>query len=164
MANQFIQEYFIAPPEKGRVQFFRSIFVGILATAADIGTLIILKEFTSLADQTLIATTLAFIVGLIANYLMSTFWAFRNQNSTKRSTEFIVFCVISAIGLVLNDAIVLFFQKYLAYQIPQNGFLPRDKYYIIGKLVATILVFVWNFGMRKILLYRGKCPSNSKPS
>ncbi|MBO7407825.1 MAG: hypothetical protein J6V14_09375, partial [Clostridia bacterium] len=32
----------------------------------------------------------------------------------------------------------------------------QHKYYIIGKVVATVVVFVWNFGMRKLLLYRGK--------
>lgn len=164
MANQFIQEYFIAPPEKGKVQFFRSLFVGLFATVADMGALILLKEFTPLRAHTLIATTIAFIIGLITNYLMSTFWAFRNQNSTKRSTEIIVFCIISAIGLALNDGIVLFFEQWLALQIPQNRFIPQDKFYIIGKLVATVLVFIWNFGMRKILLYRGKTPSNSNPS
>lgn len=164
MQTNFFYEYFVASPVKGSVQLFRSLFVGAAATAADMGALILLKEFTPLAHHTLIAATVTFILGLVTNYLMSTFWAFRNLNTKKRSTEFIVFCVISAIGLLLNDGIVLFFEKFLAYQIPQNDFLPRDKYYIIGKLVATVLVFIWNFGMRKLILYRGKYPSNSNPS
>ncbi len=164
MAGRFIHELFIDPPFKARIQFVRSMCVGILATAADLGTLVILKEATPLADQTILPTSIAFVLGLVVNYLLSTFWAFRNMNTKKRSTEFIVFCIISAIGLLLNDAIMLFFESFLAYQIPQNAVLPRDKYYIIGKLTATILVFIWNFGMRKLILYRGKKPSDSKPS
>lgn len=164
MNRNLFHEYFIAPPIKGKVQFVRSLFVGAAATVADMGALILMTEFTFLVHHLLTATTIAFILGLVTNYLMSTFWAFKGLNTKKRSTEFLVFCVISAIGLGLNDAIVYFFQEFLAYKIPENGILPRDKYYIVGKLVATVLVFIWNFGMRKILLYRGKKPSNSNPS
>lgn len=164
MANQFIREYFVDPPVKGRVQFFRSLFVGAAATVADAGALILLKEFTPLSNHVLIAAAITYILGLVTNYLMSTFWAFRNLNTKKRSTEFIVFCVISTIGFGLNEAIIALFEYVLAPMLPQEGFIPQDKFYIIGKLVATVLVFIWNFGMRKILLYRGKKPADSNPS
>ena len=35
-----------------------------------------------------------------------------------------------------------------------GSFVPVDKYYIIGKMLAVVLVYMWNFFARKFILYR----------
>lgn len=162
--RQLFRKYCIDPPADNRVQFLRSLVVGGVATVADMGVLILLKELTPGASAgfwdttagTFLATSVGFICGLIVNYLMSTFWAFRGLNTKSRAAEFTVFCIISVIGLALNDLIVWFFDHTLSDLRLFGPLLPGDKYYIAGKIVATLVVFVWNFGLRKILLYRGK--------
>ena len=154
--KQLVRKYFIDPPEQGRVQFIRSMVVGLVATIADMGMLILLKELLGLKNHTMIAATIAFIFGLITNYLLSTFWAFRGLNTKKRGVEFLIFAVISVIGLLLNNLIIKLFEDILGPADFFGSLLPGDKYYIVGKIVATLIVFIWNFGMRKILLYRKK--------
>lgn len=151
-----LKKLFVDPPEDGKVQFFRSLFVGAAATVADMVALIVLKEFLGLKNHTVIAATIAFILGLVTNYLLSTFWAFRGLNTKSRAAEFTVFTIISVIGLGLNNLIIYFFDSVLAPKQALGSWFPEDKYYILGKCVATVIVFIWNFGMRKILLYSKK--------
>ncbi len=156
-----LKKLFVDPPEDGKVQFFRSLFVGAAATVADMVALIVLKEFLGLKEHTVIAATIAFILGLVTNYLLSTFWAFRGLNTKTRVAEFTVFTIISVIGLGLNNLIIYFFDSVLGPKQALGSWFPEDKYYILGKCVATVIVFVWNFGMRKILLYSKKKPAAS---
>ena len=154
--NKLFRKYVIDPPAEGKVQLARSLVVGVVATLVDMGSLVVMKEFLGLRDHTIIAATIAYILGLVTNYLLSTFWAFRGLNTKKRGVEFAVFAVISLIGLGLNNLIIMLFEKVLGPRQVFGAWLNADKYYIIGKVVATVVVFVWNFGMRKLLLYRGK--------
>ena len=154
--NKLFRKYVIDPPAEGKVQLARSLVVGVVATLVDMGSLVVMKEFLGLRDHTIIAATIAYILGLVTNYLLSTFWAFRGLNTKKRGVEFAVFAVISLIGLGLNNLIIMLFEKVLGPRQVFGAWLNADKYYIIGKIVATVVVFVWNFGMRKLLLYRGK--------
>lgn len=154
--NKLFRKYIIDPPAEGKVQLARSLVVGVVATLVDMGSLVVMKEFLGLRDHTIIAATIAYMLGLVTNYLLSTFWAFRGLNTKKRGVEFAVFAVISLIGLGLNNLIIMLFEKVLGPRQVFGAWLNADKYYIIGKVVATVVVFVWNFGMRKLLLYRGK--------
>ena len=155
-----LKKCFVDPPEDGRIQFLRSLFVGLAATLVDMGVLVVLKEFLGLKNHTFIAATIAFIAGLLTNYLLSTFWAFRGLNTKSRGAEFTIFAIISVIGLLLNNLIIMLFEDVLGPARVFGEWLPQDKYYIIGKVVATVIVFIWNFGMRKILLYTKRKPKN----
>ena len=154
--KELFKKYIVDPPEQGRVQLVRSLAVGAAATVVDFVALIVLKEFLGFRNHTTAAVCIAFILGLLTNYLLSTFWAFRGLGTRKRGVEIVVFIIISLIGLVLNDVIVRFFEEFLGPRAVFGSALAEDKYYIIGKIVATVVVFIWNFGMRKLLLYRGK--------
>ncbi|MBR7062066.1 MAG: GtrA family protein [Clostridia bacterium] len=154
--NKLFRKYVVDLPKEGKVQLVRSLAVGVIATLVDMGSLVVMKEWLGLRNHTVIAATIAYMLGLVTNYLLSTFWAFRGLNTKKRGVEFAVFAVISLIGLGLNNLIIMLFEKVLGPRQIFGAWLNADKYYIIGKVVATVVVFVWNFGMRKLLLYRGK--------
>ena len=135
------------------IQFLRSLVVGGIATVVDMAVLTALVE---LADVNLaIATALGFVAGLIVNFIISTLWVFNKSQVVKnRFVEFVVFSVIGVIGLLINEGIVLFFELYLSPKEIFSFLLPSDKYYILGKLTATVVAFVWNFAARKLLLYK----------
>lgn len=67
-------------------------------------------------------------------------FVFEHKDGMSRRREFIIFVVLSVIGLILNDGIVLALNKGLS--IEAN----------VAKIAATALVMIYNFVTRKILL------------
>lgn len=136
------------------IQFFRSLFVGGAATLVDMGTLALLVECFDC--NKIAAAVIAFIVGLAVNFIMSSFWVFKESNVNNKAAEFTVFAAIGVIGLGLNTLIIHLFDAYVSQYAIFGSLIPQDKYYLVGKIAATVIVFIWNFFARKILLYRKK--------
>lgn len=135
------------------IQFFRYLFVGGLAFVVDYGTLALLVEAFGMNDK--VAAAVAFILGLAVNYILSTLWIFKNSKINNRLAEFAAFALIGVIGLGINVAIIAFFDDVIAPSQPLK-FIPKDKYYLIGKLVSTVVVFIWNFAARKFIIFNKK--------
>ena len=137
------------------IQFLRSVIVGAVATIIDIGVLTVLVEAFNV--NVFIATAIGFIVGLLVNFFISSVWVFEKSKVVKnRVSEFIIFALIGVVGLIINELIVNFFNLYLAKSLIFGSFIDSDKYYLIGKLVATVIAFVWNFFARKFIIYRNE--------
>ena len=111
-----------------------------------------------------------FIVGLAVNYIVSTYWVFAKAKVKNRIIDFIGFAVIGIIGLGLTQLIIEPFSTlgmfgtgwFVQWQI-FGGLLPADKYYIVGKVLAVVIVYMWNFFARKFILYR-KVEEKDKPA
>ena len=56
----------------------------------------------------------------------------------------LVFCAISVVGLLLTELLMFLFTSHL------------HVYFMVSKLISSILVFFWNFLARKFILYPGK--------
>lgn len=148
-----LKQLLIDKNNNSMIQFLRSLVVGGVATVVDMAVLTALVEWANV--NLILATAFGFIAGLIVNFLISSLWVFNKSQVVKnRFVEFIVFSFIGVIGLLINEAIVLFFELYLSPKEIFSFLLPSDKYYILGKLTATVVAFVWNFAARKLLLYR----------
>ena len=132
---------FHTPTQNALLQFFRYAFVGGWATVMDWGVLFILTEWMKL--HYLLSGIIAFFVGLTVNFLLSKKFVFsgeKQEHST--SKEFIVYAVIGAAGLVMTEIIMYILTDKLKF------------YFMIPKVIATAVVFVWNFAARKVVLYR----------
>ena len=108
-----------------------------------------------------VAAVFGFIVGLAVNYIISTFWVFAKAKVKNRVLDFVIFGVIGVIGLGLTQLIIepfavkgMFGEGFLVSNAVFGSLIPVDKYYIIGKLLAVVLVYMWNFFARKFILYR----------
>lgn len=145
---------FVGETDNTYIQFFRYLFVGGAAFLVDFGLLTLLVEAFHVDE--LFAAGVGFVAGLAVNYLMSTFWIFKHSKVDSRLAEFVIFAVIGVVGLLINEAIIWLFQSVLGPRLVFGGLLDADKYYLIGKLVATVVAFVWNFAARKVILYRRK--------
>jgi putative flippase GtrA len=121
-------------------EFVRYAVVGAFAFACDASTLYVLTAF--LGVYYLISAVVGFGVGLAVNYLLSRTWVFERRTLTNASMEATVFSVIGIAGLGLNEAILWTFQGKLGIS------------YLIAKGVSGVAVFVWNFTIRKITLFR----------
>ena len=136
-----VDKLLIQQTESIHVQFFRYGIVGGMAFVVDYAFLIGLTEFAGL--NYLASAAVAFIAGLVTNYLLSVNWVFSHRSLSDKRAEFVVFAVIGVVGLGLTE-VVLFVGTDLA-----------GIDYRIVKLVAVGLVFFWNFGARKAVLFRG---------
>ena len=154
-----IKNLFVGDTDNTFIQFFRSLFVGGIATIVDMAVLIFLREVFRIPES--IAAVFGFIAGLAVNYIISTYWVFAKAKVKNRTMDFIAFGIIGVIGLGLTQLIIAPFAEHNIFQ--SAGFLvknavfspliPIDKYYIIGKCLAIVLVYMWNFFARKFLLY-----------
>lgn len=138
--KEWLDKLFKAPTESTFIQLFRYGFVGGLAFLVDYGTLVLLTEFAGM--HYLLAATISFILGLITNYLLSITWVFNQHKLNNRWVEFLLFAFIGVVGLGLNDAIM---------------FLCTERcgiHYMLSKIIATAIVFFWNFLARKLILFK----------
>ena len=111
--------------------------VGGIAFLIDYGLLYFLTEYIHI--YYLISSIISFTVSLIFNYILSIKWVF---DVTKKQTykEVIIFVILSIIGLGINQLVM---------------YIGVDKlsiHYMLIKLLATIIVMIWNFVTRKIFI------------
>ena len=90
----------------------------------------------------LLATTLAFAISTAANWLAGRLLTFRDAEKQPILQELGKIYAVSVIGLLLN--------LLLMYLFVQKAGLAK----MMGKIIATILVFAWNFIIRKFWIYR----------
>lgn len=158
--KKLFKKLFIRETSNTAIQFFRSIFVGGIASVVDMLIIILCKELFKMPETWAVA--FGFVAGLTVNYIVSTFWVFAKAKVKNRAVDFVGFAVIGIIGLGLTQLIIAPFAEHNIFQ--SAGFLvrnavfgsliPVDKYYIIGKCLAIVLVYMWNFFARKFILYR----------
>ncbi len=130
------------------IQFFRYIFVGGFATIVDWGLSALLFYAVFGETHPVAANSLSFAAGLIVNYLLSTFWIFKESRVKSKIAEFIGFALIGLVGLLITAGITLLFKQLLMET--------TSAYQIIAKITATAVSFLWNFFARKYLLFSKK--------
>ena len=135
--KKLINKFFIEKTNNLLIQFVRYFFVGGIAAVVNIGLLFIFTEMFNI--NYVVSNIFAFIFGLIVNYSLSKKIVFTNDNSINKYFEFIMYAIIGVIGLGI-DTLVLFI------------FTDKFKiYYILSKIISTMITFVWNFIARKLL-------------
>ena len=133
------KELMLSETENTLLQFFRYCFVGGIATIVDWGTTYYVEK---IGVHYLIAATIAFILALICNYLLSKCMVF-NGKETNLSTnkEFLAYAVIGIAGLILTVILMHVMTEWF------------EMYFMVSKIVATLLVLVWNYGARRKFIY-----------
>jgi putative flippase GtrA len=121
------------------VQLLRYAFVGGLAFVVDFGSLFVLTEYARI--HYLQSAALAFVLGLTTNYLLSIYWVFQKRTFHNKALEYGIFAVLGLLGLGLNQVLI--------YSLTELA----DCHYLLSKAVATAVVFFWNFGSRKLILF-----------
>ena len=143
---------FAGDTENTFIQFFRYLFVGGFATVVDWGVSFILFKFVFQENYAVAANSISFVAGLIVNYVISTFWIFRNSKVESRLVEFLGFAAIGLVGLFMTMGITKLFEIWLADT--------TSLYQILAKIASTAAAFFWNFFARKVFLFSGKKQEN----
>jgi putative flippase GtrA len=118
-------------------QFTKYFGVALIGYVIDFGTLIALTEI--LHVHYLIAATSGFILGLIVVYILSGKYVFGASKIKSRLIEFLLFAVIGLVGLGLLNLLMWVMTGLFGI------------YYIVSKIFATIVVYIWNFLARRSL-------------
>lgn len=116
--------------------------VGVISFATDYGLFTLLHAVFDV--YYLAASTISFALSILVNYWLSMKFVFKSSGRHTKMNEFIYFVVLNLIGLVLNQIILL---------ACVAGLSMGSQW---GKIVATIVVMVYNFISRKLLLERPK--------
>lgn len=119
-------------------QFMKFGIVGVIAFLIDYGLMVALTEFFGVPY--LISNTISFTVSVVFNYVASMRYVFERRDDMSRRREFVIFVVLSIIGLILNDLFMWLFVSVWFID------------YRIAKIIVTVLVAIWNFVTRKIFL------------
>ena len=136
-----IKGLFINPTTNGFIQFFRYVFVGGIATVVDWGVLYVLTSVCGIYH--LVSAVVSFIAGLMTNFFLSKLLVFKaNEAKVDSLTEFLGYALIGVVGLGLTELIMY---------VGTDCF---GLYYMIPKVLATVIVLIWNYFARKKLLYK----------
>lgn len=119
-------------------QIARFGVVGIVAFVIDYAVLLLLTEVCGI--HYLVSSAAAFLVSVIFNYILSVAFVFETDRSRTKTAQFVVFALMSAGGLGVNQLMMWLVSDFL--------FIP----YQLSKFAATAVVMVYNFVTRKLFL------------
>lgn len=120
-------------------QFVRYGVVGGLAFVVDFSALFLFTE--SLGLHYLVSASLAFLLGMVTNYLLCIAWIFDYRALSNRAHEFALFFAIGIAGLLLNNGLMFILTEFLEY------------HYLLSKAGAAVLILMFNFSLRRSLLF-----------
>lgn len=125
-------------------------FVGVLCFVIDFG---LYKLCNFIGIPYLISGFIGFTVSVIVNYLLSMKFVFERREDMSRKREFIIFVILSVIGLGINELLLFIGIDgiYFNSEALRNMFSESMAETLV-KLFATAVVMVYNFVTRKILL------------
>jgi dolichyl-phosphate beta-glucosyltransferase len=110
--------------------FIRYATVGVTGTALDVGSLYVFVDLLHI--PVLVAAAMSFILAVVNNFILNKIWTFRN-NSRNFRKQFIKFLIVSVVGLALTEICMALFVYLL------------DIWYIVSKLITSVIVLTWNF-------------------
>lgn len=132
---------------KGNIkQFISYFFVGGVAAVVEWIMFFLFANVMTL--NYILSTVLAFIFSTTTNWILGRVFTFKNSTSYKNNVGKEAFAVflVSAIGLLFNMFLMYIFVTVMGFDS------------VIGKtaskIAATGIVFVWNFLIRKLVVYR----------
>ncbi len=129
----------IKPPNSLMMQAVRFGVVGVVAFAFDFGAMLLLTE--QMDWNHFASAAVGYTVGLCINYLLSVRWVFNNRQIASPKTEFALFTAIGFSGLAVTELTLWLGTRVLHVD------------YRLVRLVSLVLVSVWNFVLRKTILF-----------
>lgn len=127
-------------------ELIRYVYAGGIAFVLDF--LVMMVLYKVIGVYYLIATAFGLMVGLFTTYLLSIKWVFNNRAMSNRTTELSIFLLIGSIGFLIHEYVIWFSVEALLINVP------------VSKIIATAVVFFWNFTARKVILFKTQVTNN----
>ena len=123
-------------------QILKFGIVGFICFFIEFGVMVGLVELAGVNE--LIASAAGFVISVAVNYILSITVVFDANKEANKAKQFIIFMILSLIGLGINQLIMWLGVEWL------SPFM--DRAYMLVKIFATGVVMVFNFITRKIFI------------
>ena len=145
-AMESIKTILFGKTDDTKVQIARNAVVEGVRYATNMLILWTLTEFVLGKEYLGVSTAIASLLAGLVNYALSSLWVFHKveKKAEKNLLQFALFTAVGAIGLGINVGITTF----LTRQVGIN--------YLISNTIAQIVVFFFNFFMRKHFVFERK--------
>ena len=124
-------------------QFLRYLVTGGLAFVVDFGLFALCLYVFDW--HYLLANLVGLVAGLVLTYTMSIVWVFtacERALEKRKVMEFSLFALVGIAGVGINQLLMFLMVGVF------------DWNEMVSKMVAAVLVLMWNFGARKLMLFR----------
>lgn len=132
-------------------QLIKFGLVGAIAFVIDYGIMNLL--IAGFHVNATLSATISFTISLIFNYVASMHFVFTRRDDMAKWMEMVIFFASTLIGLLINIFIIWIATGVM---LPAGAIDSNHGRYLlyanIAKLIATVIVSIWNFGIRKWLL------------
>ncbi|MBP3453672.1 MAG: GtrA family protein [Clostridia bacterium] len=121
-------------------EIFRFAFTGGVCFVVEFLCLTLLVEL--LHVPVLLATAIAFLISVAVNYVLCVKWVFTGAKDGGAGVK-ATFLITSGMGFVLNEVFMWLMNIVLGI------------HYMIAKVISTLLVMIWNYFTKRMVLKRG---------
>ena len=127
-------------------QFISYFFVGGVAAIVEWVMFFIFANVLQI--NYFVSTVIAFIFSTTANWILGRITTFKDNNTykDKKAKEAFLVFIVSAIGLLFNLILMYLFVTVMRFDSSLGKTL--------SKIAATGIVFIWNFLIRKLVIYK----------
>lgn len=119
-------------------QFTKFGIVGVICFVIDYGVMVLLTE--ACGTPYLLSCGISFSISVVVNYYLSMKYVFASRDDMSKRKEFIIFVILSVIGLLLTEALMWIIVDILAI------------HYMVSKVLVTGIVMIFNFITRKLFI------------
>ncbi len=138
-------------------RFVKFAIVGAGGLVIDIGLLNVFER--NLGMPVPIAVALAFIIAATNNFIWNRLWVYPESRAQKKRRQMPVFLAVNAAGLLINELIFLLFQSPITALVRLTPIpFVQAHYRGIGlnvtKLIAAVIVMLWNFFVNRFVTFR----------
>ncbi|MDE6220038.1 MAG: GtrA family protein [Lachnospiraceae bacterium] len=107
----------------------------------------------AVSAATAIGGFVGFTISVVVNYILSMRYVFERKENLSKRKEFLIFVILSIIGLGINEVILLGCRRaYEGSAFLMETFYDDTWWFALSKVIATAVVMVYNFVSRKIIL------------
>lgn len=132
------------------VQILKFGFAGGITTIFDFSIFALLNMF---GVPYIISNICSYLCAILVSYWMSMNFVFARKEEWSRKKEFVVFVILSLLGLLLNLFLLWFFYEvFYKKSTFINLYITDNTGKMICKIGATIMLHIFNFCSRKIFL------------
>ena len=159
-------------------ELFRFLVCGVAAALSDYlaaQLIVLVMPGVNEIVVTIVSTAIGFVVGVIVNYLISTYWVYQNvdESINTKSKRFIIwFIILSFIAMLLSIGTMLLCDLVVTKGMGLEsivhtsiisimkdhgiGFLAEANFwsYFVSFVLKTLVGLVWNYFTRKYFLYK----------
>lgn len=128
-------------------RFIKFAIVGAIGMVVDLSALTISREVFGLPLS--LAVGIGFTLAVISNFTWNRIWTFPESRQRALGGQLLQFFVINAIGLGINELVVLGLHPVFSRVVHD------PPAYVAAKVIAIGIVLFWNYFLNRAWTYKG---------